>query len=40
MACISGPIAQAYYGEIPEKLRAAAMKMLPEGMRAVIDDFY
>lgn len=39
LACISGSIAQAYYGEIPEKLKTAAREMLPEEMLRVIDAF-
>lgn len=39
LACISGSIAQAYYGEIPEKLKSTAREMLPEEMLRVIDAF-
>lgn len=40
MACISGGIAEAYYGEIPEYLMDEAMKKLPQQFKDIITAFY
>ena len=39
IACITGGMAEAYYG-VPEGLRETAMSMLPEEMQHIIDKMY
>ena len=39
MACISGGIAQAYYGRIPETILESVRQRLPESFVHVIDQF-
>jgi ADP-ribosylglycohydrolase len=39
MACIAGGIAEAYYGEVPEAIRAQALALLDHRLRAVVDEF-
>lgn len=40
IACITGGIAEAYYGSISEDLKAEAYKRLNEDMISIIDNFY
>lgn len=37
-ACIAGTVADAYYGRVPEEVRARVPGMLPEDMRQVIGE--
>jgi len=39
IACISGAIAHAYYGEVPKEILQGMTKILPEDIIALIDDF-
>lgn len=39
MACIAGGIAEAYYGEVPEVIRAQVLALLDPRLRAVVDEF-
>jgi ADP-ribosylglycohydrolase len=39
MACIAGGIAEAYYGEVPEVIRAQALALLDHRLRAVVEEF-
>lgn len=39
IACIAGGIAQAYYGEIPEKIKRRAMSILDSGLKKVVGEF-
>lgn len=39
IACIAGGIAQAYYGEIPEKIKHRAMCILDSGLKKVVGEF-
>lgn len=39
MACIAGGVAQAYYGGVPEWIRAEVWRRLPADMRAVVAAF-
>lgn len=39
MACIAGSIAEAYYGEIPEKIRDQALSYLDSGLIKILNDF-
>ena len=39
LACITGGIAEAYYGGVPQDLAARVMAMLHEPLVAVIDRF-
>ena len=39
IACITGGMAEAYYG-VPEGLRETAMSMLPEEMQHIVDKMY
>ncbi len=40
MACISGGIAEAFYGEVPSTIEKKVRGLLPEGFLSVIDEFY
>jgi len=40
LACITGGIAEAFYGGVPEGISAEARKRLPPDLLAVIDKFY
>jgi len=40
LACITGGIAEAYYGGVPEHIREDALKRLTPDLVAVVDDFY
>jgi ADP-ribosylglycohydrolase len=39
MACIAGGIAEAYYGGVPEGIRAQALVRLDDRLRGVIEEF-
>jgi ADP-ribosylglycohydrolase len=39
MACIAGGIAEAYYGGVPEAIRAQALTRLDDRLRGVIEEF-
>jgi ADP-ribosylglycohydrolase len=39
LACITGGIAEAYYGGVPEEIRRQALERLDERMRAVVEKF-
>ena len=38
IGCITGSIAEAYYG-VPDSLRATAMTYLPDSLKAIVDEF-
>ncbi len=40
IACITGGIAEAYYGGVPEDIRSEAMARLDEDMLEIISEFY
>nr|VFK14992.1 MAG: ADP-ribosylglycohydrolase [Candidatus Kentron sp. LFY] len=40
LACITGGIAEAFYGGVPEPIREAAMEILDEDLRTVVAAFY
>ena len=40
LACITGSIAEAYYGGIPPEIEVEVMKRLPEEFIKIIDKFY
>jgi ADP-ribosylglycohydrolase len=40
LACITGSIAEAYYGAIPPEIEAEVKKRLPEEFIKIIDKFY
>ena len=40
LACITGGIAEAYYGGVPEHIREDALKRLTPDLVALVDDFY
>ena len=40
LACITGSIAEAFYGGIPPEIEAEVMKRLPEEFIKIIDKFY
>jgi len=40
LACITGSIAEAYYGQIPPEIEDEVMKRLPEEFIKIIDKFY
>jgi ADP-ribosylglycohydrolase len=40
LACITGGIAEAYYGQVPQEIAAEVMKRLPEDFKKIIDKFY
>jgi ADP-ribosylglycohydrolase len=40
LACITGSIAEAYYGQVPEEIATETLKRLPEEFRRIIDKFY
>ena len=40
IACITGGIAEAFYGEIPDDLFHFAESFLPDEMKRVLDSFY
>ena len=40
MACITGGIAEAFYGPIPENIALETMKRLPDDFLKIIDEFY
>jgi len=40
LACITGSIAEAFYGEIPDTILSETRKRLPEEFLQVIDSFY
>ena len=40
LGCITGSIAEAYYGQVPQKIAAETIKRLPEEFRKIIDEFY
>lgn len=40
LACMSGAISEAYYKEIPPKIRAEVFKRLPDDLIIVIERFY
>jgi ADP-ribosylglycohydrolase len=39
LACIAGAIAHAYYGDIPDHIRSAALDRLDDRLRDVVEDF-
>ncbi|MBQ9473946.1 MAG: ADP-ribosylglycohydrolase family protein [Bacteroidales bacterium] len=39
IACIAGGMAEAYYG-VPEEMKAAAMALLPQELRSVVERMY
>ncbi len=39
MAAIAGAIAEAYYGEVPEKIRWRVLQSLPDDLLAVVEEF-
>lgn len=39
MACIAGGIAEAFYGGVPQEIRARALLLLDDRLRAVVDQF-
>jgi ADP-ribosylglycohydrolase len=39
LACITGAIAEAFYGGVPEDIRAASLERLDEELRGVLEDF-
>ncbi len=39
LACMTGALAQAYYGEVPYKIEEKVRSMLPLDLLSVIDDF-
>jgi ADP-ribosylglycohydrolase len=40
MACITGGIAEAFYGPIPENVTLETRKRLPDEFLKIIDEFY
>lgn len=40
LGCITGSIAEAYYGQVPEEIAAETLKRLPEEFRKTIEKFY
>lgn len=40
LACITGGIAEAYYGQVPQEIAAEVMKRLPDDFKKIIDKFY
>ncbi|VFN01995.1 MAG: ADP-ribosylglycohydrolase [Candidatus Kentron sp. G] len=40
LACITGGIAEAFYGGVPRDIREKAMGILDEGLRGVVEGFY
>ena len=39
MASMTGALAEAFYGEVPQDLEAKSMKYLDETLRAVVNAF-
>jgi ADP-ribosylglycohydrolase len=39
IACITGGIAQAYYGQVPPTIREQALARLNDELRAIVDEF-
>lgn len=39
MAAIAGSLAEAFYGEVPEKIRWGVLRRLPEDLRTVVEEF-
>ncbi len=40
LGCITGSIAEAYYGQVPQEIVAETMKRLPEEFKKIIEKFY
>jgi ADP-ribosylglycohydrolase len=40
LACITGGIAEAFYGEVPQNIREQSMSRLDEPLREVVARFY
>jgi ADP-ribosylglycohydrolase len=40
LGCITGSIAEAYYGEVPENIIDETIRRLPEEFLKIIDKFY
>lgn len=40
LACITGGLAEAYYGELPDHIVTEARRRLPEEFLRIVDDFY
>ncbi|MGB5277711.1 MAG: ADP-ribosylglycohydrolase family protein [Gammaproteobacteria bacterium] len=40
LACITGGIAEAFYGEVPQEIREQSMSRLDEPLREVVTQFY
>ena len=40
MACIAGGIAEAFYGGVPEKIKAKVVESLDKDLMCVVDDLY
>jgi ADP-ribosylglycohydrolase len=40
LGCITGSIAEAFYGRVPEEIAAETLKRLPEEFRKIIEEFY
>ncbi|MDP2966283.1 MAG: ADP-ribosylglycohydrolase family protein [Pelolinea sp.] len=40
LGCITGSIAEAFYGQVPEEIATETMKRLPEEFRKIIEKFY
>jgi len=40
LACIAGGIAEAFYGGVPEEIRAPALAILSADLREVVQEFY
>ena len=40
MACITGGIAEAFYGKLPEDIAETAMNFLDENLREIVARFY
>lgn len=40
LACMAGGIAEAYYGEVPKKIKDFAWEKLDKSMQVILDEFY
>jgi len=40
LACMAGGIAEAYYGEVPEKIKKFVLKKLDRSMQIILNEFY
>lgn len=39
LACITGGIAEAYYGDVPAEVRVEVLRLLPDDLRAILERF-